>query len=899
MAATPVTAAATASRQSGASGTSGAAPEVDLDDIQGLLMRGYGDHPEAVFLLLRVRDAAAARRWLSQVEVSVARRDPGNRHDAPALQLAFTAQGLQALGVRESVIDEFAPEFRVGMDRPENRSDRLGDVGGSAPRTWSWGHCAGMPHALLMLYARRGELAAFRARVDAAWAEGFELLTALPTIDAIDADGREPFGFKDGLSQPLLDWRRERPVDDRTTQTYSKLSCLGEFVLGYPNEYGALSDRPLLNPGRDPGGLLPRDALFGMADLGRNGSYLVMRQLAQDVRSFQRLSDDVERMVGRTHDGVPLTATPVDAEADFTFDDDPEGLHCPIGAHIRRSNPRNADLPGGPACPFTTFTRTIGLDAEARALDLVASTRFHRVLRRGRKYEGGLHFIALNANIGRQFEFVQGAWLTSSHFNGLSAESDPLLGPRVPRVDGQPVDAFSIPRVDGPAEQLTGLPRFVTVRGGAYFFLPGVRALRFLATEPEPPDDALPRHDVGADSGRAGPIERGVHDGFVSLMRVERRIDPFIRPALDALLREPLTRLVQALIVRRLPAALIGALGEERPLPFEAEAVDEIVATMGDYLASHYRGIPCQRAGNTKTHGVVRAELEVRDDVPEALRHGILAEPSRRFPAWVRFGGPGPDSPPDIDDVGVLSIGVKLMGVPGPKLLDDERWTQDLTGISTPVFTTPDVLENARLQALIRRGTPLYFFSSPKNGRWLNGLMQALWSRTQTSPFETSYWSCTAYRLGERGAMQYAFVPRARRVSRVPGLPGRPSDNYLREAMVRALSAGEVLFDVMVQPQTDPRRMPIESAGVRWPASLSPPVHVATLRLPQQVFDSPAQLAFAHRLSINPWHALPAHRPLGSLNRARWRVYQSLSRMRQRMNGTPHVEPTGDETFEC
>lgn len=870
--------------------------EVDLDDIQGLLMRGYGDHPEAVFLLLRVRDAAAARRWLAQVEVSVARRDAGNRRDAPALQLAFTAQGLLALGVRESIVDEFAAEFREGMDKSPNRSTRLGDVDASAPQAWAWGHCASMPHALLMLYARRGELAAFRARVDAAWAEGFELLRVLPTVDSSGAGDEEPFGFKDGLSQPRLDWRRERPVGDETRQTYTNLSCLGEFVLGYPNEYGALSDRPLLNPGRDPDGLLPRDEL-GLADLGRNGSYLVLRQLDQDVAQFERWSGTAERMVGRTHDGVPLTATPVDPKSDFGFDDDAQGLHCPVGAHIRRSNPRNADLPGGPACPITSFKRTLGLDPEARAQDLVASTRFHRLLRRGRKYDGGLHFIALNANIGRQFEFVQGAWLTSSHFNALSAESDPLLGPRVPRADGHPVDAFSMPRADGPADRLTGLPRFVTVRGGAYFFLPGVRALRFLAAATDAGDDALPRHDVGADSGRAGRAERYVHDAFVSLMRVERRIDPFIRPALDAVLREPLTRLAQALIVRRLPAALIGGLGEERPLPFEAEAVDEIVATMGDYLAAHYRGIPCQRAGNTKTHGVVRGELEVRDDVPEALRHGILAEPSRRFPAWVRFGGPGPESPPDIDDVGVLSIGVKLMGVPGPKLLDDERWTQDLSGISTPVFTTPDVLENARLQALIRRGTPLYFFSSPRNGRWLNGLMQGLWSRTQTSPFETPYWSCTAYRLGESGAMQYAFVPRSRGVSRVPGLPGRPSDDYLREAMVRALSADDVRFDLMVQPQTDPRRMPIESAGVRWPASLSPPVHVATLRLPRQVFDSPAQLAFAHRLSINPWHALPAHRPLGNLNRARLHVYRALSRMRQRMNGTPHEEPTGDETF--
>ena len=105
-------------------------------------------------------------------------------------------------------------------------------------------------------------------------------------------------------------------------------------------------------------------------------------------------------------------------------------------------------------------------------------------------------------------------------------------------------------------------------------------------------------------------------------------------------------------------------------------------------------------------------------------------------------------------------------------------------------------------------------------------------------------------------------------------------------------------FDFLIQPQTDPARMSIENAAVRWPERLSPPIRAATLELPRQTFDSPAQLAFANVLSFNPWHSLPEHRPLGNQNRARLRIYHELSRLRQAMNATPHYEPTGNETFD-
>ncbi|HQQ71565.1 MAG TPA: hypothetical protein PLL92_14810, partial [Alicycliphilus sp.] len=153
--------------------------------------------------------------------------------------------------------------------------------------------------------------------------------------------------------------------------------------------------------------------------------------------------------------------------------------------------------PGEPGL-VSWLKRTLGFDAQAREQDLVASTRFHRLLRRGRPYgetvppaqalatsagggDTGLHFICLGASIARQFEFVQAAWLSSTHFDGLQNESDPLLGNRLPMPDGLPTDGFSIPQAQGADRKLTGLPQFVTVVGGAYFFLPGIRALRYLA----------------------------------------------------------------------------------------------------------------------------------------------------------------------------------------------------------------------------------------------------------------------------------------------------------------------------------------------------------------------------------------------------------------------------------
>jgi Dyp-type peroxidase family len=482
------------------------ASTVDLDDIQGLLRFGYKHQTQASFLLLQVKDSEAARAWLGSVPVnSAATVEPPPE---TALQLALSCAGLQALGVAEDIVGAFSAEFVLGLGRDSSQARRLGDVGANAPERWQWGAGQRVPHVLVMLYARPGRLAAFQQLIEAQCANGFEILVTLSTSDM---DGIEPFGFVDGISQPKLDWERTRAVRDQEQLAYSNLSCLGEYLLGYPNEYGGYTDRPLLDPQRDPQALLPcaEDRPL-QADLGRNGSYLVLRQLRQDVHGFwqfvnaQAAGDATARerlaaaMVGRTMQGEPVVASTPDLNT-FDYQADPQGVRCPLGAHVRRANPRNADLPSGKPGLFSWLKRTLGLDAHAREQDLVASTRFHRMLRRGREYgvpvsidqalsgvasssETGLHFICLGANLARQFEFVQSAWLASTRFDGLRHESDPLLGTREPAVDGSPTNEFSLPQAQGPDLRLSGLPQFVTVLGGAYFFLPGIRALRYLAS---------------------------------------------------------------------------------------------------------------------------------------------------------------------------------------------------------------------------------------------------------------------------------------------------------------------------------------------------------------------------------------------------------------------------------
>ncbi|MEJ8825277.1 catalase family protein [Variovorax humicola] len=387
-----------------------------------------------------------------------------------------------------------------------------------------------------------------------------------------------------------------------------------------------------------------------------------------------------------------------------------------------------------------------------------------------------------------------------------------------------------------------------------------------------------------------------VADTGMALIRLERRFDPFVRPAFDALLKDPLARLTTSLInSKRVDEHL--KIAEERLLVDEEAWTDSIVRSFTQQMSDLWKPGGFERGGNTKTQGILRGEFTVHDNLPEHMRRGIYAKP-QTFKAWVRFSGPGPYITPDIDDVGFMSISIKLMGVEGPKLMEDEQHTLDMFGVSTATFVTPDAKANAALQLWSVKNAQVFYFVNLHDSHVLDLIMQSLYIKTQTSPFEAPYFSCVPYLMGEGQAMVYSVWPKSNKKTRIPNLPFRPPDDYLRNAMVASLSEGDVELEVRMQMQTDPHLMPIENAGVLWPEKLSPRIPVATLRLPRQTFNSPAQMAFAKRLSYNPWHTIAEHRPLGNQSRARKRMYWELSQFRHKMNAVPHYEPNGDETFD-
>jgi Dyp-type peroxidase family len=475
--------------------------KLDRADIQGIVARGYRTLKHARFTLFGCDDQSAARALLGWQVPQVTTAAPRFSGDT-AVQIAFTPAGLRRLGLPEEAVQEFSLEFLAGMATP-NRSRFLGDVGPSDPRGWAWGGPETPAiDGLILLYAGTAQLLDER---QGALAQQLALAgaRAIAVLDTLERQDREPFGFHDGISQPLI---RELPKASLARPSVPA----GEFVLGYQNGYQQLTDRPLLPRSADPRQLLPPDpGGSGQADLGCNGTYLVLRQLEQDVDGFwryvaqatrrpdgsaDRCAQEVlaARLVGRWPSGAPLVKAPDQDDPTLAQDNDfgyhhtdPLGLACPLGAHIRRANPRDSLDPRP------------GTDASLRINSL------HRLLRRGRSYgpaedayrppgpagpaagsgtagATGLHFICLAANLARQFEFVQHTWLNDPTFNGLYDDSDPLVGSGQSR--GR---TFTVP-TRPVRRRYQGLPQFVRTRGGAYFFLPGIAALRYLAQLPGP-----------------------------------------------------------------------------------------------------------------------------------------------------------------------------------------------------------------------------------------------------------------------------------------------------------------------------------------------------------------------------------------------------------------------------
>ncbi len=450
--------------------------ETELDDIQGNILRAYG-FPFARYQVIRIVDRDGARRLLASVlqQGLITTATTWDPHSKPGatLNVFFSWAGLAALGVPPSSLDSFPAEFRQGMAA---RAALLGDTGASDPGIWEFGNDPDRNHVFFAVYGRslaerdrmlqtlRDELAAVGQAVE-----------VTHRIDAaMLANRREHFGFADGIGQPSIEGSGA-PVYPgegtlRADGTWAPLAA-GEFVLGWPGETGFAIPAP--RP----------DAL------GHNGSFMVYRKLEQHVPAFrtflarqaERLygdaSDDhvellAAKLVGRWRSGCPLSrspdaddltlATDWDRNNDFGYAADAVGVVCPYGSHIRRMNPR-----------------------DGRAGD--ALVRTHRIVRRGLPYgswlepgdtdteQRGVAFMAINASISYQFEFLQTEWVNNGEFADLSKHDvDPFAGVR-----GEGT-RFRIPDPPGPPKNIFDLPEFVTTRGGGYYFIPSITALRSL-----------------------------------------------------------------------------------------------------------------------------------------------------------------------------------------------------------------------------------------------------------------------------------------------------------------------------------------------------------------------------------------------------------------------------------
>nr|WP_294522201.1 hypothetical protein [uncultured Rhodopila sp.] len=484
-------------------------------EIQSLVFGGLSFMPFGTCLLLSLpRETPAARAWLRDVAPHVA-FDDGRRLGAPAIiTLALGAPGLARLGLPEEGLNSFPFAFREGMVT-EARSRILGDVRGNGHQYWWWGQA--QPDAVLLVYGRTAEaVAKLQGDLDAIAARHGAACTRVIPLKEITADKREAFGFVDGISQPVIRGTHKALHAADSIHVVAP----GEFVLGYPDNRDNFPPGPTLPALADQANLLPlvggapgfsTNATDTPRDLGCNGSFLVIRQLEQDRDAFDtfctteaerlkhRLPPPYEitpdfiaaKLVGRWRDGSSLVRHPYNSQTGETAKEkqrraqhaeaaapgefhthpdnkflfgteDPEALRCPFAAHIRRANPRDSFNPGSE--------------------DQIAISNRHRIMRVGRQYrpEGeekpGLLFMCLNGDIERQFEFVQQTWVMNPGFHGLSREKDPLLG------DGEDGECgFTIPSRHGPV-RLSEVPRFITTRGGGYFFMPGKRLIDYLST---------------------------------------------------------------------------------------------------------------------------------------------------------------------------------------------------------------------------------------------------------------------------------------------------------------------------------------------------------------------------------------------------------------------------------
>jgi Dyp-type peroxidase family len=436
-------------------------PPLQLDQIQGFVLRTRPSPYVGTYILLRFDESGAGRQLMGRLAELVDSAANWWQPTLPALlNVGLTYQGLQALGVPSTSLNSFPEAFRQGMAA---RAELVGDTGESAPARWEPPLGTGQVHVVLALVAADQESLAIvleRSR---------QALVQLPGIALVYrqdfyqlASGRTSFGYKDGIGNPEIEGSGAANLPG-----HGPALKAGEFVLGYADQTG----NPLPMPWPDV--------------LGLNGTFVAWRKLHTRVAAFRRYvhqnasSPDEEallaaKIVGRWPSGAPLILAPerddpalgADEQRndDFLYGEaDPHGLICPHGAHARRSNPRDSTI--------------------------IGDVHLHRMIRRGTNYgpplpEGvmdddgadrGIVFLFIGAHLDRQFEFIKSQWLNDGNFTGLDQEKDLLVG------DNDGTGTFTIPRRPV-RRRLHGVERFVITRGGEYCFLPSLSALGWLAT---------------------------------------------------------------------------------------------------------------------------------------------------------------------------------------------------------------------------------------------------------------------------------------------------------------------------------------------------------------------------------------------------------------------------------
>ena len=455
-----------------------------LDDIQGMIGTGFGWLYGSRFWLLTIRDGREddARKWLSRLAqsrlvVSAADVQESRAHPIEkAVAIAFSYSGIVKLGCKETEAHPFPSPFRSGMGS-DLRELLLRD----RPRQWRWsdvdGADCGPAHVLIAEWTPRGAPPLVS-----------DIDEKVFCIIKIDNDPRafrqeeghkeerlrEAFGFRDGLAQPVIRALRvdqstgfKQAIRDAGPLYDDRVVAPGEFILGYRNEYDELTYCPNVEGWTG-------DARHNGGRFGLNGSYLAVRQIEQKVKVFAKFRAAkngkafCEKLMGRRRNGLPLSwkdtsNIPVsDSRADaFRFRvEDANGFGCPKGAHIRRVNPRES----------------LGVDVKSS----IKSTKLHRLLRRGRPYvekigneapRKGIFFIACNADLERQFEFIHQRWVRNPRFGCLHDQS-PVVG------SSTSPKTFSIPGLASGEE--ISLEAFTQTLGGGYFFLPGIKALKFI-----------------------------------------------------------------------------------------------------------------------------------------------------------------------------------------------------------------------------------------------------------------------------------------------------------------------------------------------------------------------------------------------------------------------------------